>query len=69
LAFNVGHIRDQARIGHQTSFNHRRIHMAKKSSRVRVLMMPYQDDSDKCPVGYSAIGDLPGVSRAIQTAP
>jgi hypothetical protein len=43
--------------------------MAKKSSRVRVLMMPYQDDSDKCPVGYSAIGDLPGVSRAIQTAP
>lgn len=43
--------------------------MTKKSSRVCVLMMPYQDDSDKCPVGYSAIGDLPGVSRAIWTAP
>lgn len=43
--------------------------MTKKSSRVRVLMMPHQDDSDKCPVGYSAIGDLPRVSRAIQTVP
>jgi hypothetical protein len=43
--------------------------MTKKSSRARVLMMPYQDDSDKCPVGYSAIGYLPRVSHAIWTAP
>ena len=38
---------------HQTSSNHRRIDMTKKPSRVRVLMMPYHDDGDKDPVGYS----------------
>jgi len=27
--------------------------MSKKPSRVRVLMMPYQDDDDRDPVGYS----------------
>jgi len=27
--------------------------MTKKPSRVRVLMMPYYDDGDKDPVGYS----------------
>ena len=27
--------------------------MTKKPSRVRVLMMPYHDDGDKDPVGYS----------------
>ena len=29
--------------------------MTKKPSRVHVLMMPYQDDGDKDPVGYLAI--------------
>lgn len=28
--------------------------MSKKPSRVRVLMMPYQDDDDSDPVGYLA---------------
>jgi hypothetical protein len=35
----------------------------------RVLMTPYQDDSDKCAVRYSAIGYLPRVSHAIRTVP
>lgn len=40
--------------------------MSKKPSRVRVLMMPYQDDDDRDPVGYAGpatvLTGLPGRS-------
>jgi len=41
--------------------------MTKKPSRVRVLMMPYHDDGDKDPVGYSGPATvLTGLPRTIR---
>lgn len=41
--------------------------MTKKPSRVRVLMMPYQDDDDRGPVGYSGPATvLTGLPRTIR---
>lgn len=41
--------------------------MTKKPSRVRVLMMPYQDDDDTDPVGYSGPATvLTGLPRTIR---
>jgi predicted DNA-binding transcriptional regulator AlpA len=52
---------------HQKSSNHRRINMTKKPSRVRILMMPYQDDDGKDPVAYSGPATvLTGLPRTIR---
>lgn len=41
--------------------------MTKKPSRVRVLRMPYQDDDDRDPVGYSGPATvLTGLPRTIR---
>ena len=41
--------------------------MSKKPSRVRVLMMPYQDDDDRDPVGYAGPATvLTGLPRTIR---
>lgn len=41
--------------------------MTKKPSRVRILMMPYQHDDDKDPVGYSGPATvLTGLPRTIR---
>ena len=41
--------------------------MTKKPSRVRVLMMPYQDDDDRDPVGYLGPATvLTGLPRTIR---
>jgi prophage regulatory protein len=41
--------------------------VSKKPSRMRVLMMPYQDDEDKDPVGYSGRATvLTGLPRTIK---
>lgn len=41
--------------------------MTKKPSRVRVLIMPYQDDNDRDPVGYSGPATvLTGLPRTIR---
>lgn len=41
--------------------------MTKKPSRVRILMMPYHDDGDKDPVGYSGPATvLTGLPRTIR---
>lgn len=41
--------------------------MIKKPNRVRVLMMPYQDDSDTAPTGYSGGATvLTGLPRTIR---
>lgn len=41
--------------------------MTKKPSRVRILMMPYQDDDNKDPVGYCAPATvLTGLPRTIR---
>jgi hypothetical protein len=41
--------------------------MTKKPNRVRVLIMPYQDDGDKDPVGYSGPATvLTGLPRTIR---
>ncbi len=41
--------------------------MSKKPSRERVLMMPYQDDEDKDPAGYSGPATvLTGLPRTIR---
>lgn len=41
--------------------------MTKKPSRVRILMMPYQDDDDKDPVGYAGSTTvLTGLPRTIR---
>ena len=41
--------------------------MTKKPSRVRILMVPYQHDDDKDPVGYSGAATvLTGLPRTIR---
>lgn len=41
--------------------------MTKKPNRVRILMMPYQDDDNKDPVGYSGPATvLTGLPRTIR---
>jgi len=41
--------------------------MTKKPSRVRILMMPYQDDDNKDPVGYAGPATvLTGLPRTIR---